>query len=132
MASRTARPSPNTGRAYASVSSRAPAASEEPGGLFGCGEGSGVGHNIGVQYRLTAHARAVSVERAIEMVWVEQTLQQPEKIEDDRMDKNLRHALKRIAERGGRALRVVYDPRLEPWLIITAYFDRRKGHEGPL
>lgn len=93
---------------------------------------SGLICRMRVRYELTAHARAVMTARGIDPLWVEQTLQQPEKIEDDRADATLRHAVRRIAERGGRALLVVYDPTADPWRIVTVYFDRRKGHEGPL
>jgi len=38
----------------------------------------------------------------------------------------LRHALARIAERGDRVLRVVYNASVNPPRVVTAYFDRRQ------
>lgn len=42
----------------------------------------------------------------------------------DNSDKELRHALGRIAECGDRVLRVIYNDTTTPWRIVTAYFDR--------
>lgn len=49
----------------------------------------------------------------------------PERVENDPRDAELRHALGRITERGGRILRVIYNHESIPWRIVTAYFDRR-------
>jgi Domain of unknown function (DUF4258) len=75
-------------------------------------------------YAVTAHAAKVIAEREIPMTWVAHTLTRPEKIEPDRDDPRLRHALARIPEYGGRVLRVIDNETTEPWLIVTAYFDR--------
>lgn len=78
------------------------------------------------RYILTAHAATVMAERGIEDAWVERILMEPERVEVDRYDSRLRHALGRVAERGERVLRVVYDPEREPWWVVTVYFDRRE------
>ena len=75
-------------------------------------------------YALTAHAATVLAAREIPLEWVARVLAQPRKIEPDRQDPALRHALARIPERGGRVMRVVYNDTTRPWRIVTAYFDR--------
>lgn len=75
-------------------------------------------------FELTAHAVTVMAERQIPLAWVERVLMKPELIEPDRVDPDLRHALGRIPERDDRILRVVYNINIEPWRVVTAYFDR--------
>ena len=82
------------------------------------------------QYELTAHAAAVMAERGIERAWVERVLRAPEHVHVDRMDPSLTHALGRIAERGQRMLRVVYNASASPLRVVTAYFDRRQGGDA--
>ena len=75
-------------------------------------------------YILSAHARLVIAERKIAIDWIERVLYNPEKIEDDNYDPQLKHSLGRIEEFGGRVLRIIYNPETKPLKIITAYFDR--------
>ena len=77
-------------------------------------------------YALTAHAAKVISERGIQLIWVAQVLTRPLSTEPDKQDPMLRHALGRIAEYGGRVLRVVYNEKTQPWQIVTAYFDRKE------
>jgi len=77
-------------------------------------------------YELTDHAAAVIEEREIETAWVVRALLNPERREPDRFDPELTHALRRIAERDGRVLRVVYNAVVDPPRIVTVYFDRRQ------
>jgi hypothetical protein len=79
-----------------------------------------------IRYELTAHAATVIREREIDAAWIERVLGKPERTEPDRFDPSLTHALAPIAERGGRVLRVVYNPSVDPKRIVTAYFDRRQ------
>ena len=81
-------------------------------------------------YALTAHAARVIVERGIPLAWVARGLSGPTRTEPDRQDPRLRHALAEIPEHGGRVLRVVYNETTQPWLVVTAYFDR--GQRGRL
>ena len=76
---------------------------------------------------LTAHAKVAIQERRILAEWVGRVLSNPLKIENDKEDDNLRHALGRIAECEDRVLRVVYNYSARPWLVVTAYFDRKAG-----
>jgi Domain of unknown function (DUF4258) len=75
-------------------------------------------------FALTTHAATAIAERGIEIDWVARTIRQPERIETDRWDAALKHALLRIAERGDRVLRVVYNDSTRPLRVVTAYFDR--------
>jgi hypothetical protein len=77
-------------------------------------------------FDLTAHAATVIAEREIEVAWLELALKNPERIEPDRFDSSLEHALARIPQRGDRVLRVVYNPSHTPPKVVTAYFDRRQ------
>jgi Domain of unknown function (DUF4258) len=73
---------------------------------------------------LTTHAALVTAERGIGLDWLELALASPDRIEPDRNDPFLCHALKSVPEFGGRTLRVVYDGSTTPWRVVTAYFDR--------
>lgn len=75
-------------------------------------------------FTLSAHAEVVIAERAIDIEWVRRVLRNPERIEDDKSDRLLRHALGRIPEHGDRVLRVVYNGSVEPVRVVTVYFDR--------
>jgi hypothetical protein len=77
-------------------------------------------------YELTDHAEGVMAEREIATAWVVRVLTKPERMENDRSDSTLTHALGRIAERDGRVLRVVYNASVIPPRIVTVYFDRRQ------
>ncbi len=76
-------------------------------------------------FELTAHAATVIRERNIDLAWIGSALENPDRVEPDRYDPALMHALSRIGERGDRMLRVVYNPSHIPPKVVTAYFDRR-------
>ena len=77
-----------------------------------------------MKYRLTQHATDALKKRRIPNEWVERALFQPEWIEPDDIDPELEHRLVRIPEFGGRVLRVIVNPAVDPFRIITVYFDR--------
>lgn len=83
-----------------------------------------------IAYELSAHAACVLVEREITPAWVERVLLNPQCTQPDMSDPTLWHALGRIAERDDRVLRVIYNPTVQPWRVVTAYFDR--GMRGRL
>ncbi len=76
------------------------------------------------RFVLTKHAETVMAAREIPLAWVERTLANPEKVEPDKVDPGLKHALRRIPEQDDRILRVVYNEASEPWRIVTVFFDR--------
>ena len=77
-------------------------------------------------YELTGHARQSLQKRpTIRLEWVERVLNQPERVEEDRIDPELEHRLCRIPEYDGRVLRVIVKRSTTPLRIITLYFDRK-------
>ena len=76
------------------------------------------------KYVLSAHAETVLAERSIKLEWLERVLSKPAKVEPDKEDAELTHALGRIREHGNRMLRVVYNDSVKPARIVTVYFDR--------
>ena len=69
-------------------------------------------------------------ERAIRIKWVFDTVQAPELRTDENHDSEVERFFKSIHEREGRVLRVVVNTSKEPWLVVTAFFDR--ALKGPL
>jgi hypothetical protein len=62
--------------------------------------------------------------RAIDIVWVEAVITQPDWAEPDPVDPALTRAWGRIPERGGRALRVVFRPSGGDIVVVSVVFDR--------
>ena len=61
-------------------------------------------------------------QRGIGVRQIAQTLGQPDRVEVDRDDPAIRHAIRRF---GRVFLRVVYNYTADPPRIVTAFFDRR-------
>jgi Domain of unknown function (DUF4258) len=59
-------------------------------------------------YELTAHARTVIAERSIKEEWIARVMLNPEKVEPDRDDPALQHALGRISENLDQVLRIIF------------------------
>ena len=76
------------------------------------------------RFQLTNHASVVLRERDIPVEWVRRVLARPRIRLPDAEDPDLLHALAPIAEREDRVLRVVYNETIDPWRVVTAYFDR--------
>ena len=77
-----------------------------------------------MKYVLTEHAREAIVKREISLEWLEEALASPEDKEPDRLDPDLEHRLLRVAEFGGRVLRVIVNVKGAEPRVVTAYFDR--------
>ena len=67
------------------------------------------------------------VERNISIIWIERILSNPLLLERDKEDSMIRHVLGPVPEYGDRILRVIYNDTVEPWSVITAFFDRKAG-----
>lgn len=80
-----------------------------------------------IHYRLTKHARKTIAERGISCARIDRVLACPLAVERDRVDATLLDALGRVPERDDRVLRVVYNHTVEPWSVLTAFFDRKAG-----
>jgi hypothetical protein len=76
------------------------------------------------KYLLSSHAKFVLASRSIKQEWLEQVLASPERVEPEKDDPDLKHALGRISEHDNRVLRVVYNSSVEPVRVVTVYFDR--------
>jgi len=83
-----------------------------------------------VEFELSHHAAQRMHQRKIQAAWIELTLAEPDRHENDLVDPTIRHALKRIGEIDDRILRVIYDPKCDPIRVISVYFDR--GMKGKL
>lgn len=79
-------------------------------------------------YRLSRHAVAKINDRKLPEEWIARALQTPLRVEKDSKNPALRHHLLPIVEFDNRVLRVVINPAEQPWVVITAYFDR--GERG--
>jgi hypothetical protein len=73
---------------------------------------------------LIRHARDNIVRDAIDPVWIETAVRYPTALMDDPHDPTLSRAWRRIPERGGRVLRVVFRPAGADIVVVTAFFDR--------
>jgi len=76
------------------------------------------------RFLLTVHAIVVLQERRIPLEWVQRVLEHPRLRLPDEVDPDLTHALAPIPEREDRVLKVIYNGKTEPFLVVTAYFDR--------
>ena len=72
----------------------------------------------------TRHAAQVMAERAISAEWVERVLTAPAWRLPDPNDPTVERFFGRIAERDGRALRVVVNTSVAPWRVVSVFFDR--------
>ncbi len=78
-----------------------------------------------MNYELTRHAQKVLQEREIEIEWLERVLMNPASTMPDPMDADMEHRIGKIVEYGDRVLRVVVNTKVEPFRVVTVYFDRK-------
>ncbi len=76
-----------------------------------------------MEVEFTQHAEDILDERRLEREWVLRAIERPERSEEP--EEGTRHFLLRIPERQGRVLRVVVNTTVEPWRVVTAFFDRK-------
>lgn len=72
----------------------------------------------------TVHATKMLSERTIAPSWVEQTLLDPDSVEPDPRHADSKRAFRRIPERDGRVLRVVYGATDGTLRVVTLFLDR--------
>ena len=72
----------------------------------------------------SVHARDMLKEREISEEWVILTINSPDKSEKRAEDNNW-HYTKSIPERENRILRVVVNQEVNPYRVVTVFFDRR-------
>ncbi|MGH7048821.1 MAG: DUF4258 domain-containing protein [Stellaceae bacterium] len=73
---------------------------------------------------LTTHVRQNIARDHLDLAWIEATIDRPQHTDRDPKDAILTRAWRRIPERGGRALRVVFRPAGADIVVVTAFFDR--------
>jgi hypothetical protein len=76
-----------------------------------------------IEYEFSEHAYDMIRERKIQEAWVKLAIDDPEKREH-KGDGTV-HYIRAIEQYGGRYLRVVVNPGVQPQRIVTAFFDRR-------
>ena len=76
----------------------------------------------------------VVAERTIRPEWIDLALSSPDAVVADLFDVRLSHALRSIKDADNRVLRVVYNARASPTIVVTVFFDRRerRRREGHL
>ena len=72
--------------------------------------------------RYTKHCEDMLNERSISKLWVEQAINEPEKVQDK--PDGTRHYLRKMPEYGNRWLRVIINVVEEPGRVVTVFFDR--------
>jgi len=84
-----------------------------------------LGERLGCgSHTLTEHAKKVLEEREIPLEWLERALNEPALCQPDPDDASLERRYRFIPEFGGRVLRVVVDPSVEPVRVVSVFFDR--------
>jgi Domain of unknown function (DUF4258) len=73
---------------------------------------------------LTTHAQQKVARFRLDVAWIEAAIANPQHTDRDPDDASLTRAWRRIPERGGRALRVVFRPAGADIVVVTAFFDR--------
>lgn len=77
-----------------------------------------------MQLDFSDHAMRVIMERGIRLEWVRETVQMPDLRTSDRHDSEIERFFKSFPEFDGRVLRVAVNTKKEPWMVVTAFFDR--------
>jgi hypothetical protein len=81
---------------------------------------------IPARFYYTRHAKDNIVDRRLSRSWIETTILRPDIVEADPNRPGLFRAWRRVPERGGLWLRVVYVLAGDTARVITAFFDRKR------
>ena len=82
-----------------------------------------------MQLEFSRHAVYVMAERGIPAAWVEATIVAPALRSPDPSDPEVERFFRRVPEHGDRVLRVAVNTRVEPWRVVSVFFDRRMRGE---
>lgn len=77
-----------------------------------------------MDFVLSKHAEASAAEREIPLEWIREVLEDPELREADRREAGVELFYARIAAYGNRVLKVVVNVQVDPWRVMSVYFDR--------
>jgi Domain of unknown function (DUF4258) len=76
-----------------------------------------------MKFILTEHAKKRCSQRKIKIEWIEYVINNPLRTDSDAEDDCLVHVLSPIPEKGFQMLRVIYNETVEPFTVVTAYFE---------
>ena len=79
---------------------------------------------IAMDFVLSKHAGVSAEEREIPLESIRQTLEEPDLREADRRETGVELFYARIAACGNRVLKVVVNVQVDPWRVMSVYFDR--------
>ncbi len=79
---------------------------------------------IAMDFVLSKHAEVSAEEREIPLEWIRQTLKEADLREADRRETGVELFYARIAACGNRVLKVVVNVQVDPWRVMSVYFDR--------
>jgi len=77
-----------------------------------------------MDFILTKHAEVSAAEREIQMEWICRALENPDRREADRREDGVELFYAKIAAYGNRVLKVVVNVQVDPWRVMSVYFDR--------
>ena len=84
----------------------------------------------GGAFSISQHAVRRMMQRGVSLTHVARTLRHPDRVEPDRDDPGLMHAVKRFHRPGGSSvLHVLYNHFASPWRVVTVYWERRTGRK---
>lgn len=78
-----------------------------------------------ISYKLSDHAKQRMRERGIQEEWVARVLKSPYRLLKDQLHPLRMNASGFIYEKGNKVLCVVYDDSVDPWAVVTVYFEGR-------
>jgi hypothetical protein len=77
-----------------------------------------------MDFVLSKHAEVSAMEREIPVEWIRLTLEDPDRREADRREVGVELFYAKIAAYENRVLKVVVNVQVDPWRVMSVYFDR--------
>ncbi len=77
-----------------------------------------------MDFVLSRHAEVSAEEREIPLEWIRSVLEQPDHREADGREDGVELFYAKIAAYGDRVLKVVVNVQVDPWRVMSVYFDR--------
>ena len=92
---------------------------------MGLAESEGVSRFAGaMEFILSRHAEVSAEEREVPLEWIRSALEQPDHRERDRREDGVELFFAKISAHGNRVLKVVVNVQVDPWRVMSVYFDR--------
>jgi hypothetical protein len=77
-----------------------------------------------MDFVLSRHAEVAAEEREIPLEWIRSVLEHPDHREADGREDGVKLFYAKIAAYGSRVLKVVVNVQVDPWRVMSVYFDR--------